>query len=192
MNDITILYCGAFKPLSGAHIYLIDKYLQYSNVNKVVLFISPSKRGDIDCDIAYYIAKNILKNKNVEIVLDKNSYSPILSVYRWIENKDRKPGFYALASSNKDDDYKRVKDFSNNYSKEIYKNNLPIGVEITECVLDVEPLTYLEGRDKDKPICSSRIREDLQNNDFESFKDNYPFSELKDIKFIWRVLNRVT
>jgi len=186
---ITILYCGGFKPLSGAHINMIDKYLENPNVKKVVLFISPGKREDINADDAYYIAKKVLKDRNIEIVLDKKSYSPILSAYRWIQNPKREPGKYAMISSSKGDDYKRVKEFLNNYTVKKYKDNLPKGVEVVEYSLDINPLTYDSGDDKGKPISSSRIRQDIKDNNYEKFKENYPALNNKIVKFIWDALH---
>jgi len=188
MKDITIMYCGAFKPLTGAHMYIIDKYLQHPNVEKLVLFISPEKRDKISVDTAYHIAKVMLSNKKIEIVIDKSSYSPILAVYRWIEKVDRKSGKYALISSNKYGDYKRVKEFVKNYSPEKYGKNLPKGVEIIELPLDIEPLTYESGDRIGTYISATNVREDLRNNNYEKFKENYPTLKNEEIEFIWNTL----
>jgi len=186
LEGVTILYPGGFKPLTGAHIDFIDRYLQNPEVKKVVLFISPGKRDEISADVAYTIAQNILSNKNVDVILDKDSYSPILSCYRWIEKPERTPGKYALASSTKGSDYKRVKEFVNNYSPEKFGKNLPNGVEIVELLINVEPLTYPNG----EPISATRTREDLASGNYEKFKENYPTLPDKDIKFIWNTLNQ--
>ena len=188
--NTTILYPGAFKPLSGAHIYIINKYLQQPNVKNLVLFISPEKRGDIESNVAFNIAKNVLTDKRIEIILDKNSYSPILAIYRWIEKLDREPGNYVLASSTKGDDYKRVKEFTKNYSMERFGKNLPTGVNIIELPIDVEPLKYQIGERKGTPISSSNIREDLKNNNFDKFKENYPFCDIEIVNYIWNNLNK--
>jgi hypothetical protein len=189
-ENITILYPGAFKPISGAHLNLINKYLNYPNVKSVVLFISPGKRDNISVSDAFNIAKHVLKSKPVKIVLDYDSYSPILSVYRWIEKKEREPGKYALASSKKEEDYTRVKEFSKNYSIDKFGKNLPDGVKIIELPIDVSPLLYANGKDKGKPISSTRIREDLKNNDYDAFKENYPNVNEKIIKYIWKTLKK--
>jgi len=186
LEGVTILYPGGFKPLTGAHIDFIDRYLQNPEVKKVVLFISPGKRDEISADVAYTIAQNILSNKNVDVILDKDSYSPILSCYRWIEKPERTPGKYALASSTKGSDYKRVKEFVNNYSPEKFGKNLPKGVQIVELLVNAEPLTYPNG----EPISATRAREDLASGNYEKFKENYPVLPDKDIKFIWNTLNQ--
>ena len=183
-KNITILYGGAFKPITGAHIDIIKRYLNQSNVKKVVLFISPGKRDEIDADLAYNIAKNILKDLPVEIVLDKKSYSPILAIYRWIEKKEREPGKYALASSTKENDYKRVKEFVKNYKSDKFRKNLPKGVKIIELPINVDPLINSKG----EPISATKVREDLKSKDYNSFKENYPEISEKKIKYIWNQL----
>ena len=188
VNGITVLYPGGFKPLTGAHIHIIDQYLQHPNVKKVVLFISPAKRDEINADDAYDIVKKVLTDRPIEIVLDKKSYSPILSVYRWIEKPEREPGKYALASSTKGSDYKRVKEFTNNYQPDKFEKNLPKGVKIIELLIDVDPLTYENG----EPISATQTREDLRSGTYEKFKTNYPGLNEKIVKFIWDFLNKKT
>jgi len=180
-DKVTILYPGGFKPLTGAHIELIEKYLAQPNVEKVVLFISPGKRDTVTADQAYTIAKHVLQDLPIEIVLDKNSYSPILAVYRWIEKAERDPGKYALASSTKGNDYKRVKEFTENYQPDKFGKNLPKGVEIIELPVDPEPLNYPDG----EPISATRAREALQNEDYDSFKESYPVLKEELVQFIY-------
>ncbi|NMC61002.1 MAG: hypothetical protein GYA51_16715 [Candidatus Methanofastidiosa archaeon] len=186
LEEVTILYPGGFKPLTGAHIDFIKRYLEKPEVKKVVLFISPGKRDDISADTAYYIAQNVLSGMNVDVVLDKDSYSPILSCYRWIEKPERTPGKYALAASTKGNDYKRVKEFVNNYSPEKFGKNLPKGVQIVELLINADPLTYPDG----EPISATRVREDLASGNYEKFKESYPILPDKSIKFIWNALNQ--
>lgn len=186
LEGVTILYPGGFKPLTGAHIDFIKRYLEKPEVKKVVLFISPGKRDDISADTAYYIAQNVLSGMNVDVVLDKDSYSPILSCYRWIEKPERTPGKYALAASTKGNDYKRVKEFVNNYSPEKFGKNLPKGVQIVELLINADPLTYSDG----EPISATRVREDLASGNYEKFKESYPILPDKSIKFIWNTLNQ--
>lgn len=190
MKDITIMYCGAFKPLTEGHLHIINTYLKHPNVRKLVLFLSPGKRDIVNSDDALEIINHLLCNKSIEVVLDKNSYSPILAVYRWIQNPHREPGKYALASSNKGDDYKRVKEFTKNYTPEKYAKNLPEGVKVIELPIDTEPLIYKTGIHKGETISATIIREDLKSDDFEKFKQNYWSLNEDDVKFIWNVLKK--
>lgn len=186
MNKCTVLYAGGFKPITGAHVDIIKRYLAHPNVHRVVLFISPSKREEIDADTAYEITKRLLeKNDRVEIVLDKTSYSPLLSIYRWIEDERREPGQYALASSAKGKDYQRVKEFVKNYTEKEYKHNLPEGVEVIELPLDVSPMLYKDGT----PISASSVREAIRNGDYDVFEKAYPNLPKSVPKYIWKRLN---
>ena len=187
-KGVTVLYPGGFKPLTGAHINLIDKYLELVDVKRVVLFISPGKRDEIDADMAYDIAKNALGDRPVEIVVDKKSYSPILSIYRWIEKPEREKGFYALASSTKGEDYKRVKEFTKNYRPDKFGKNLPKGVNVTELLVNTDPMTYSDG----EPISASRAREAFNKGEYETFKESYPGLQEDIIKTIWDKLNKKT
>lgn len=180
-NTITILYPGSFKPLTGAHIDIIKRYLNTPNVKKVILFISPGKRDEIDSEIAYEIAKHILSDFPVDIILDKKSYSPILACYRWIEKNEREPGKYALASSTKENDYKRVKEFSDNYSSNKFGKNLPKGIEVIELPINVDPLTYPNG----EPISATQARKDFKEGNYEKFKESFPELPDEKIKYIW-------
>ena len=182
-DNIVVMYPGGFKPLTGAHIDLVQRYLNISAVKKVVLFISPSKREEIDAKIAMEVASSILNDPRVEIVLDEQSYSPILACYRWVEDPKREPGTYVLASSSKGDDYKRVKEFKDNYATK-YKDNLPTGVVVSELTVDCSPLCYCSGH----PISATRAREDIRDRNFEQFKDNYPQLNEDRVMKIWKKL----
>ena len=184
MGNITALYCGAFKPLTGAHIRLIDKYLQNENIKKLVLFISPGKRDFIDADDALIIAKRILQNKPVEIIVDTKSYSPILAVYRWIENPERTPGNYTLISSTKDNDNIRVNEFVKNYTLDKFKKNLPPKVNVIDFNIGDEPFKDNEGT----IISASNVRTYIKENKYNEFKNCYLGLSEDNIEFIWNYL----
>lgn len=181
-DDVTILYPGSFKPLHAGHLNLIHKYLEQSNIKQIILFISPGSRDDIDPETSYKIAKKLIHDKRVKIILDKTSYSPILSAYRYVENKKIAKGKYALASSSKGKDYKRVKEFVKNYST-TYKHNLAQDVEIVEYSIDTTPFSI-----GDKIISASNIRKFIKENNFEYFKECYPNIKESIINSIWTIL----
>ena len=140
-RGITILYPGGFKPLHGGHLDLIKRYIQNPLVKEIKVIVGPKRRNGIDQELAFNIAKELtahLPNVNIE----KTDYpSPILSAYKIIEKLP--PGNYALASSSKDDDYKRVEDFTNQHQPgEKYYDIIPKDVKIIKMPLDVNPKLF--------------------------------------------------
>jgi hypothetical protein len=186
LNETIILYCGGFKPLTGAHISVVEAYANHPSVKKIILFVSPKDRGGIDCDTACDIINEILNEYPIEIIVDNDSYSPILAAYRWIEKLDREPGKYAIASSTKDEDYKRVRGFLESYTSKEFRKNLPIGVEIIEFPIKIDPLLYENG----KPISSTNVRKALEDNNYKEFKKSYPNLPEEKIKRIWNKLTK--
>ena len=183
MNNVTVLYPGSFKPLHAGHIDLINKYAADSSVNKIKIFVSPSKRGDVSQALAHEIISKIIDNPKVSIEEVKEA-SPVTTVYNFLEIAS--PGKYALASSTKEDDYKRVTKFIN-----YFKNKkLPKGVKVVELLIDASALNYSGRSDEHegKPISASILRTDIENDDFISFQTNYPNSNLETIKNVWNLL----
>ena len=50
MNKITVLFPGGFKPLTGAHLALAQRYAQHPEVERVILLIGPKEREGITRD----------------------------------------------------------------------------------------------------------------------------------------------
>jgi len=185
-KDTTILYCGAFKPMTGAHLDLIKRYLNDERVKKIIIFVSPGKRDNFNVEDSKAVIDVLLSNiQNVEVIVDESSYSPILAIYRWIEQPNKEPGKYALASSNKSSDYQRVKEFTRNYSPDRYGKNLSEGVEVVEFLIDAKPLLY---KNTSIPISASEARKNIVEGDYEKFKLNYPNIPETKIKYIWDTL----
>lgn len=184
-SNVTILFPGKFKPLTGAHIDLIHKYVLNENIKKIILFISPQEKDGVSAFKVKKIASKLFENLPVEIILDKKSYSPILAIYRWIENKERESGFYSLAASTKDNDNNRISEFVRNYQNEKYKENLPTGVKVIDFQINNSPLLF---QDSEQPISATIARKALNDNNFDMFKYCYPNLEDKDINYIWNTL----
>ena len=47
MNKITVLFPGGFKPLTGAHLALAQRYAESPQVGRVILLIGPNSRDGI-------------------------------------------------------------------------------------------------------------------------------------------------
>ena len=47
MDKITVVFPGGFKPLTGAHLELANRYAQAADVEKVILLIGEKPREEI-------------------------------------------------------------------------------------------------------------------------------------------------
>ncbi len=47
MDKITVLFPGGFKPLTGAHLALAQRYAELPNVQRVIMLIGPTERDGI-------------------------------------------------------------------------------------------------------------------------------------------------
>jgi nicotinic acid mononucleotide adenylyltransferase len=47
MDKITVLFPGGFKPLTGAHLALAQRYAESPQVDQVILLIGPQPREGI-------------------------------------------------------------------------------------------------------------------------------------------------
>ena len=67
MKNVTVLFPGGFKPITGAHMALAQRYAQNPNVDRVIMLIGPKERDGITRDKSikmfnllnkYYIVNN--------------------------------------------------------------------------------------------------------------------------------------
>ncbi len=111
MKNVTVLFPGGFKPITGAHMALAQRYAQNPNVDKVIMLIGPKERDGITRDTSIKMFNLLNKNTNIEIQ-PTNFNSPIMAAYEYLfELPEDTQGRFALAASEKDDDYVRVKSF---------------------------------------------------------------------------------
>jgi len=189
-GDVIILYPGSFKMLHGGHLDLIKKYSEHPDVKEVRVLIGPGVRNGIDQDLAFHIAVGLTNNiENVNIFKSKWP-SPILASYKEIE--EATPGKYALAASTKGDDYKRVNNFTEQHQPGgKYSSKVPVGVEVVELLIEVEPKEFSYLRDDEfmnQPISASVLRNDIINGDYDIFQSGFPDTDNDTIKNIWDIL----
>ena len=80
MNKITVLFPGGFKPLTGAHLELANRYAQAADVEKVILLIGEKPREEITREKTIEIFN--LLNSNPQIVIQPTQFnSPIMAAY---------------------------------------------------------------------------------------------------------------
>ena len=159
MNNVTVLFPGGFKPITGAHMALAQRYAQNPSVDKVIMLIGPKERDGITRDISIKMFNLLNRNNNIEIQ-STDFNSPIMAAYEYLfELPEDTQGQFALAASEKDDDYVRVKSFLPNIDK--YKTvgdrsgrKIPAGVDAIELTVSVDPLKYKDGN----AISASTVR----------------------------------
>ena len=192
MNKTTVLFPGGFKPLTGAHLALAQRYANSSNVERVIMLIGPKERDGVSRADSDEIFRLINNNSKIELrATDFNS--PIMAAYEFLfALPEDDQGTYAMAASKKGDDYARTLSFAGNVEK--YKTvgdkkgrKIPAGVEVNPLEIDVDPLTYSTG----EPISASTIRQAIANNDYETFAASYPGTKDAVLKNIWQMLTGV-
>ena len=192
MNKITVLFPGGFKPLTGAHLALAQRYAEDSQVEQVILLIGPTERDGITRQKTIEMFN--LLNSNSKIKIRPTEFnSPITAAYEYLfELPQDATGRYAMAASTKGDDYVRAKLFVPNVDK--YRTigdkngrTIPAGIDAIELNIDVEPLTYATGQ----PISASNVRLNLMKNDYNAFRKSYPNNDEAYVKNAWQILKGV-
>lgn len=83
MNKITTLFPGGFKPLTGAHLALAERYAQSPETERVILLIGPKERDGITRDTTIKIFN--LLNQNSKITIQSTEFnSPIMAAYEYL------------------------------------------------------------------------------------------------------------
>jgi len=171
MEKLHAIYPGAFKPFHDGHFLQISKYLNNEEYDTdVTIIISSAEREGITPETTKnFIDKVLGNNKFIKIIISEFP-SPIKSMYNIIENGE---GLYTMISSTKGQDDKRVEELKKYYKKgsKHYKEN----ITIIDPPVDLSPIVYDNRIDNnaDKEISSTIVRNDVRNNDFESFKTSY-------------------
>ena len=186
MNKVTVLFPGGFKPLTGAHMALANRYAKLPNVEKVIMLVGPKERDGISRDGTKEIF-NII-NKNSKIKMESAAMeSPLAAAYEYLF--EAPAGTFALAAGGKDDDYARVGQFVSSIDK--YKTvgdrkgrKINPAVNVVELKVSVAPLKYENG----KPISASTTRDALRINDYETFAQSYPGIDNKIVSKVYSIL----
>ena len=189
MNNVTVLFPGGFKPITGAHMALAQRYAQNPSVDKVIMLIGPKERDGITRDISIKMFNLLNRNNNIEIQ-STDFNSPIMAAYEYLFSlPEDAQGQFALAASEKDEDYVRVKTFLPNVDK--YKltgdrkgRKIPAGIDAVELTVSADPLKYDDGN----AISASAVRAALNADEYSKFKASYPGYDESIIKNLWQML----
>jgi len=196
MDKITVLFPGGFKPLTGAHMALAQRYANLPQVERVIMLIGEKERDGITRNNSMQIFG--ILNDNPKIEMQPTPYpSPIMAAYEYLfALPEDATGKFALAASTKGDDYVRTMNFGSTVQKyqldgDKKGRKIPTGIDAEELsnIGDPgnslnEPVTFNSG----DPISATTLRAAIANKDFESFKSGYPDTPIDKVNQIWTIL----
>jgi hypothetical protein len=148
MNKITVLFPGGFKPLTGAHLALAQRYAESPQVDRVIMLVGPQPRDGFTREKTIEIFDLIQGNGDIsdKIEIHPTQFnSPIVAAYEYLfELPADAKGRYAMAASTKGDDYVRTKTFVPNVDKyatigDKKGRKIPMGIDATELSINVDP-----------------------------------------------------
>ena len=188
MDKITVLFPGGFKPLTGAHLALAQRYAESPRVGQVILLIGPQSRDNITREQSIEMFN--LLNDNPDIIIQPTEFnSPIMAAYEYLFALPTDAnGQFAMAASAKGDDYVRAKTFVPNVDKyatigDKKGRKIPMGIDATELSIDVDPETYTDGT----PISATIVRKAIVDRNYETFRASYPQYKDALVKNAWQI-----
>ena len=188
MNKITVLFPGGFKPLTGAHLALAQRYAESPQVGQVIMLIGPQSRDSITREQTIEMFN--LLNDNPDIRIQPTEFnSPIMAAYEYLFALPTDAnGQFAMAASAKGDDYVRAKTFVPNVDKyatigDKKGRKIPMGIDATELSIDVDPETYTDGT----PISATIVRKAIVDRNYETFRASYPQYKDALVKNAWQI-----
>lgn len=193
MNKITTLFPGGFKPLTGAHMALAQRYAESPQVERVIMLIGPKDRDGITREKTMELFQ--LFNSNPKITMQPTDHnSPIMAAYEYLfALPEDATGRYAMAASTKGDDYVRAKAFVPNVDKyatigDKSGRKIPQGIDATELSIDVDPITDKTGT----PISATTVRAAIADKNYNLFRQAYPQFDDNTVKSAWKLLTGLT
>ena len=110
-EGITVMLPGGFKPPHEGHLMLAKGYEDMPQVKEVVILVGPKERDGITLEDSEKIWEKLLAGTK-KIRVERSKYpSPLLTAYKYIEEKGQPGESYALGSSSKGSDYDRIRGF---------------------------------------------------------------------------------
>ena len=188
-SNVTVLFPGGFKPITGAHLALANRYAENPSVKQVIMLVGPKDRDGFTRKQT--IDSFNLLNSNPKIIMQPTEFnSPIMAAYEFLfALPEDAQGQYAMAASTKGDDYVRAKTFVPNVDK--YKitgdksgRKIPQGIDAIELTANADPIQYPSG----EPISATATRQAIASGDYNIFKLSYPGIEDSVLKNVWEIL----
>ena len=180
-NKNILLFPGGFKPFHDGHLSILESHISNIDkihINNVYIIISPKSRDNIIADTTLWFLNNIKKNLidyyKVDFNIEISEFpSPIRRCYDMV-NKDDLFDKFCLVTSNKDNDLQRKIDFVNSYQYIGKYYDLTKGEQTIMINANIKPEKFKRNDEYDNENISSTIlRQDLKNEDYESFKTGY-------------------
>lgn len=193
MDKITVLFPGGFKPLTGAHLALAQRYAESPQVEQVIMLVGPTPRDGFTREQTIEIFDLAQGNGDIsnKIEIQPTEFnSPIMAAYEYLfALPSDATGRYAMAASAKGDDYVRAKTFVPNVDKyatigDKKGRKIPMGIDATELNINIDPETYADGT----PISATMVRKAIANQDYETFRASYPQLDDAVVKNAWQIL----
>jgi hypothetical protein len=174
---LTLLFPGSFSPYTDGHHSILMKYLgeaeaQGYEVDDIRIIVSKKDRDSIPSKINLWFMESLYSQDTRVHPSLAEKKSPIGDCYAIakVEYEDGKINnrFVAMVASTKDDD-SRLEEFKTNLDKQ------GKGSQVVTLKVNNEPTVYNGRKDgyEGKPISASVARQDIRNNDLESFRTNY-------------------
>ena len=189
-KGIIVLFPGGFKPPHGGHLDLAKRYAALPSVKEVRILIGPAERDGITREQSLAVWSSLLVGFPQITTHKVSENNPLLAAYKYIETA--KPGTYALASSNKEEDYERVRKFVAGHSNTGKYHRS--GVNVVELSVKTDPLLYKNRPDNlnGKPISARILRADIGSKDYLKFKTNYPGVPDINCRAVFQILTKGT
>jgi hypothetical protein len=193
MDKITVLFPGGFKPLTGAHLALAQRYAESPQVGQVIMLIGPQPREGVTREQSIEIFDLAQSNGDISSKIEirpTEFNSPIVAAYEYLfALPSDAVGRYAMAASTKGDDYVRAKAFVPNVDKyatigDKKGRKIPIGIDATELNIDVDPETYADGT----PISATIVRKAITDRNYETFRASYPQLDNAVVQNAWQIV----
>ena len=168
MDKLHVMFPGSFKPFHSGHYQQIKKYLELPDYDvDVTIIISAADREGLKAETSKKFIDRVYRQNNKVSSVIAEAASPIKYMYELI---DKGSGTYTMVSSTKGDDKKRVSDMIS-----YYKKHPKEGISVVNTDVDYSPNVYQTRADDfmDKPISATIARNDVRNDDYESFKTSF-------------------
>lgn len=190
-EKITVFYPGGFKPITGAHMILAERYADIQDT-EVLMFIGTKSRDNISINESKEIFNLLNTRSNIKLIDSSPHATPLQAVYEYLFNLPfNATGKFAIAASSKDNDFARAEQFVQNVKKyQLFgdRNGRLIPSMIDAVILNTNTSPICESTNN--PISGTSTRNAILNNNYDLFKESYPGYSDHIINSIWEIVTK--